>query len=298
VVAPVHTAIAVLEALCDHRYLFPSSSVVQFRARMPRDHARTVGRITEDIGNLISWVNETFDPGALAAIPPDPVKHIHPRRLRRTLAYFIVRRPRGLIAAALQYGHVSTRVTLSYAGAADDSWLEDIAVERLEMIVDQVERDQVLLEGDEHVSGSAAQEYRNRVGKAAARFAGRVVVTVRGAERLLAQSDPAIYHGEAMTCVWRAETASCRKELIELGLAPNEEPDESRCRSDCLNLAYTDRDIDQLRERLASLEAGATDPLSPRPQRERAAAQAATVRDAINRHEQTRPGHGNESEQP
>jgi hypothetical protein len=31
------------------------------------------------------------------------------------LARFIVRRPRGLIAAALQYGHVDTKVTLNYA---------------------------------------------------------------------------------------------------------------------------------------------------------------------------------------
>jgi hypothetical protein len=44
---------------------------------------------------------------------------LHGSRFRRTLAYFIVRRPRGLIAAALQYSHVSTKVTLRYAGEGD-----------------------------------------------------------------------------------------------------------------------------------------------------------------------------------
>ncbi len=29
--------------------------------------------------------------------PSDPLKNVHPARFRRTLAYFIVRRPRGLI---------------------------------------------------------------------------------------------------------------------------------------------------------------------------------------------------------
>jgi hypothetical protein len=48
-----------------------------------------------------------------------------------------VRRPRGLIAAALQYAHVSTKVTLSYAGEGDTSWLEDLAVEKLEMGLEQ-----------------------------------------------------------------------------------------------------------------------------------------------------------------
>ncbi len=65
---------------------------------------------------LLSWVNATFAAeGAGPVIPPDPTKHLHGSRFRRTLAYFIVRRPRGLIAAALQYAHVSTKVTLSYA---------------------------------------------------------------------------------------------------------------------------------------------------------------------------------------
>jgi hypothetical protein len=59
----------------------------------------------------------------------------------RTLAYFIVRRPRGLIAAALQYGHVSTRVTLNYSGIADTTWMEDLAVERLELVLEQADRD-------------------------------------------------------------------------------------------------------------------------------------------------------------
>ncbi len=69
-------------------------------------------------------------------------------------------------------------------------------------------------------------------------------------------------------------------------------PDEAECRSTCRNLAYTDRDVGRLRGRLAALDAGAADPLAPRPLRDRAAAQAAGVRSIVDRHESSRPaGH-------
>lgn len=203
------------------------------------------------------------------------------------MAYFIVRRPRGLIAAALQYGHVATKVTLSYAGDADISWMDDLAIERLEFVVDQIDTDWAAIEDGEHVSGPSANEYRQRVARAAP-FAGRVVTAVRSAERLLAQADPNIHHGEGMTCVWRAETAACRRARIEAGLPALDAPEQSECRSTCQNLAYTDRDIEQLRGRLTVLEQGSRDPLAPRPRRERAAALADQARAVIEGHERSR----------
>ncbi|MFE8005952.1 hypothetical protein [Streptomyces sp. NPDC057418] len=86
------------------------------------------------------------------SLPGDPIKHLHASRFRRTLAYFIVRRPRGLIAAALQYGHLKTKVTLNYAAQGDDSWLDDVAVERLEMALEQSEDDWTRLEEDKSTS--------------------------------------------------------------------------------------------------------------------------------------------------
>jgi hypothetical protein len=155
-------------------------------------------------------------------------------------AHFMVRQPRGLIAAALQYGHVSTKVTLSYAGRADTSWLDDLALEQLEMVLDQAGQDMAGLRDGEHVSGPSADEYRARVERAAA-FAGRTVTGVRSAARLLASADPDIHHGEAMTYVWRAETAACRAARLAAGLPGGDAPDESECRSSCANLAHRPR---------------------------------------------------------
>jgi hypothetical protein len=147
----------------------------------------------------------------------------------------------------------------------DDSWLDDVAVERLEMVLEQSEDDWTRLDEDnEHVSGPAAAEYRRRTAGAAT-FLGRTVRAQASVKRLLEQSDTDIHHGEAMTCVHCAETAECRKEKLLLGLPADDGPDESLCHSACANLAYTDRDIADHRKRLPVLEAEAHDPMTPRP---------------------------------
>lgn len=289
VVEPVHAAVSMLESLSASPLLFPST-IVMANDRRPGDGNARVSRfMTRDIGQFIEWINRTF-PGAGGSptIPPDPAGVIYPRRFRRSLAYFIVRRPRGLIAAALQYGHLSTTVTLSYAGSADTSWTEDLAVERLELVLEQSDHDRELLAVGEHVSGPAAAQYKGRVARMA-RFAGRTVTGVRNAERLLASTDADIHHGEAMTCVWQSETAACRNARLAEGLPAGDTPEQAECRTTCQNLAYTDRDIARLRERLVALDAAASDPLAPRPLQDRSSDQASLVRDIITRHDSSNP---------
>ncbi|MFG3527425.1 hypothetical protein ACGF8B_11810 [Streptomyces sp. NPDC047917] len=156
-------------------------------------------------------------------------------------------------------------------------------MEKLELIIGQIEDDARRLDAGEHVSGPSAQEYRDRVARSAP-FAGRVVTGVRDVERLLEQADPAVHHEQGMTCVWRAATAACRKAKLTLGLPGADAPDEAECRSTCVNLAYTDRDIAELQQELVVLQAAAADPLAPKPRRDRAAAQVAQDLTIIERH--------------
>ena len=151
-------------------------------------------------------------------------------------------------------------------------------------MLEQADRDWTLLGDGEHVSGPSAQEYRDRVARIR-RFDGRVVNQARNIERLLARTDSNIHHGEAMTCVYTAETAACRKARTDQGLPAADAPHESECRTACQNLAWTDRDISRLRSRLTDLDASAADSLAPRPLRDRAAAQASRARDIIARHQ-------------
>ncbi|MFE5592296.1 hypothetical protein [Streptomyces sp. NPDC056549] len=74
----------------------------------------------------------------------------------QAIAWFIRRRPRGLVAAAIQYGHAHTRMLQGYAGSYDSGFPDEYAFEdwlyRLEILSEDAE---VFDEG-EHVSGAAA----------------------------------------------------------------------------------------------------------------------------------------------
>ncbi|MFG3410220.1 hypothetical protein [Streptomyces sp. NPDC048142] len=131
--------------------------------------------------------------------------------------------------------------------------------------------------------GPAAGEYRHRV-RRQARFAGRVVTACRNVQRLLDQTNPNIQHGEAMTCVWRLETAACHKARLDAGLPPEDGPNEAECQSSCTNLVYTDRNIVEQRRLQGQWEAAAADQFSPRPLRDRAAALAKNSRAIIEDH--------------
>ena len=266
------------------------------RPEAPRRGQSTPGcraASTRDLEEFTAWVNATFTAaGGARPIPPDPTRHMHPSRFRRPSPTSSSAARAGLIAAALQYGHVSTRVTLAYAGDADTSWMDDLAVERLELMLEQA-----------GARPAAARRRRTRQRALCRRVpkpASRAPPVsrprghrVRNVERLLARADANVHHGEAMTCVWSTETAACRKAKLAAGLPADDAPDEAECRSTCLNLAYTDRDIGQLRRRLAALvDAGAADPLAPRPLRDRAGGPGRRRRSIIARHESTRPaGH-------
>jgi integrase len=297
VVGPVHAAVAMLEDLNGQDLLFPA--VVAHPGPRPDNEgqARKQTIINANIQQFIDWVNTTFvSTDGTPAIPPDPQGPIYGSRFRRTLAYFIVRRPRGLIAAALQYGHVQTKVTLGYSGTADTGWMEDLAIERLEFILEQNDEDWTRLEAGEHVSGPAVAEYRARLAHAR-RFAGRMIPQVRNARRLLNQADPDIHHGQAMTCVWRPETAACHKDRRDPDLPAPDGPDQAECRSTCQNLAYTDRDIQQMTAEVTAMERAAADPLAPRPLRDRAAARAVQRRVIITRHHASRPANERRDEE-
>ncbi|MFD8731172.1 hypothetical protein [Streptomyces sp. NPDC059611] len=119
----VATAVAVLERLHTSTWLFPATLFTDGRdgATILRSRvggSRSETRINHDIAEFLAWV-ETYctEHGRSDRIPPDPVHPvIYSARLRRTLAWFIVRRPRGLVAAAIQYGHLRVQMTLGYAG--------------------------------------------------------------------------------------------------------------------------------------------------------------------------------------
>ncbi|KAA0022782.1 hypothetical protein FOY51_12745 [Antrihabitans cavernicola] len=264
VAEPVATAIGVLENLHHEQLLFPhmlgehKSGPREFRT----GQARTTGGINVDIADMIGWVNTyCAATGRGDSIPPDPTDpNIPARRLRRTLAWFIARKPRGLVAAAIQYGHLKVQMTVGYAGSYASGFPDDLAFEewlaRLDLLASANER----LDEGEYVSGPAAATYRHRV-DAAQRFAGHVLRTTSDARTLLANPDLQIYPGHGMTCVFDPRRAACH--LSRDDTDTRRTPDLSDCRPNCVNIARTDRDIDELATDVERLRLLVDDPLAP-----------------------------------
>jgi integrase len=264
VAEPVATAIAVLERLHDQQLLFPRSLHPRTR-RQPgarAGRARTAANITGDINDLITWVNAYCrDNHRGDDIPADPtLARISPRRLRRTLAWFIARKPRGLVAAAIQYGHVKVQMTLGYAGTYASGFPDELAFEDWLQRLDTLAGAQRQLDAGEHVSGPAADTYRHRV-RDASRFAGRVLRTARETRALLANPELQIFPGNGMTCVLDPQRAACKLSSDEK--SQQRTPDLDDCRPNCVNIARTDRDIQVIREQVAVLREAVDDPLAP-----------------------------------
>jgi hypothetical protein len=94
VVEPVHIAIGMLEGLSCSPFLFPASLVNAQDRRPAAHHARASRYMTRDLEQFTTWINSAFvQADGKPTIPPDPSKHIHPSRFRRTLAHFVVRKP-------------------------------------------------------------------------------------------------------------------------------------------------------------------------------------------------------------
>lgn len=245
-------AVEVLERLHTSELLFPKTLRPKaIRGTTQRPNARTgtaqtAAKMTTDIAAFIGWVNDYCarhqrnDP-----IPKDADGNITGKRFRRTLAWHIVRRPRGLVAAAIQYNHISTLVTQGYSGNYHSGFPNELTMERwLERVEHLTDIDQYLETGG-HVSGPAAKQLRERTHQATAKFQGRALPTRRQAEKLLADPSLQVFKGEGLHCVFDKAKALCTK--------TEDVPNLGQCYSACGNIARTDDDILEVKTALERL---------------------------------------------
>jgi integrase len=259
VAEPVAHAIAVLEQMHASDLLF--SAVVLGKKPSGRDRARSTAEIGETITEFIDWVNVYCRAGGRRdTIPADPAGVITPSRFRRTLAWFICHRPRGLVACALQYGHLHVQMTLGYSGTYASGFPDETALEQWLTRLEDLEDAERRLQAGEHVSGPAADRYRARVWGGSDRFAGRVIRSGRQASSVLANPSLQIYPGEGMTCVFDPSTALCQMRATTSG-DDRSIPDLNDCRPACRNIARTDRDMAGVRQHAARLRPLVDDPL-------------------------------------
>ena len=263
VIEPVARAVDVLEQLHSHELLFPVAALGINAGRSATLSARTA-TVNRHIGNLIEWCNQSAGASGRLIIPPDPNGPVTIMKFRRTVAWFIYRLPRGLIALGSQYGHINLLQSEGY-GRRAWSGMSDVLDELAFVIRDRLEAGYKELAAGEGVSGPAAERFVESVMEYKAQFRGSVL-TRHDAKTLLRNPNLQVYDNpqQHLACCYNESQALChpsndRRPGIE------QSPDLLRCDPRCANAARTDSHIAGLGDEVKHLEAQIASPMTPVP---------------------------------
>ncbi|MEU8205880.1 hypothetical protein [Streptosporangium sp. NPDC049046] len=281
-IPPVVRAIRILEHIVPDGLLF-SSAAHDFSRRRELVGSATKTAMGDRIERFVTWANTlAADLGRpYEIIPADPHGAIGTARFRRTLAWHIARRPGGLVALAIQYGHLRTAVSGHYASRSRDGVHDLLDIETARATADTLaELNDTLATGD-GISGPAARRAIQAAAHAPA-YAG-AVLTARDARNLLANPALAVHNNPhaLLLCVYDPRKALCRRQGQQAA------PSLDRCVADCANISRTDQQAHQLVLKAEALEKQAAG-LVPEPLAERLRARADTLRLYADQHECTR----------
>jgi integrase len=186
-------------------------------------------------------------------------------QFRRTLAWFIARRPGGAIAGTIQYRHHSIQMFEGYAGTSDSGFRAEVEAEQT---LERGEQLFAMIEAHEHhdLSGPAADQAHSRLTNLERKtaYAGSVVTDPKRLAKIMRRDDPKIYLGRFVTCVYDPNKALCRRQHTLGG--DGLKPDLGSCQPLwCRNVALTAANRRALTEQLQKLDEhlGAADLLAP-----------------------------------
>ncbi|WP_406140242.1 hypothetical protein OH828_26750 [Streptomyces anulatus] len=273
-VPQVVNAVRVLEALGPGNGLLFAAEVHDPRLPERRSsrslaHATMANRMT----SFIEWVNTHAEALGRSSeiIPPDPHGPVGAGRFRRTLAWHIARRPGGLVALAVQYGHMRTLISEGYAARSRGGIRDLLDFETARTVAENLSNINEAMHQGEGVSGPAARRLIHASVTEHQRFGG-MIATTRQARGLLADPTLNVFENEEafLLCNYDREKALCHPSRG----GSDEAPSLDRCRSRCVNIARTDHHADRMAAAAENLRTQAASPLLPEPLAERLRAKA------------------------
>ncbi|MFF3246880.1 integrase [Streptomyces sp. NPDC002870] len=286
-VPQVVTTVRVLERLGEHGLLFAAE------LHDPRQPERRGGRslaiatMSNRIESFIEWVNTHAEGRGRQAevIPDDPHGRVGTGRFRRTLAWHIARRPGGLVALAVQYGHMRTLISQGYGSRSRGGIHDLLDFETARNVAEHLSEVHEAIQDGEGVSGPAARRLINAAAQEHHRFGG-MIASVRQARSLLADPTLNVFENKEAFLFCNYDRA---KALCHPGRGgKNTAPSLDRCRSNCANIARTDDHARQLREAADILGQQAVSGLIPEPLADRLLERAASLAELADKHEDER----------
>lgn len=280
-ITPVVNAIRVLERMVPQGHLLFERSAHDMNHRTGSGSLKHSG-LRSRIDAFADWANTESAKHQLPheTIPADPHGKIGTKRFRRSLAWHIARRPNGLVALAIQYGHLRTVVSAGYASRGRGGIHELIDIETARTVADTVADLHDDLANGTGVSGPAARQ-AIKAAAVAPRFVG-TVITSRTARKLLANEDAMLYDNphSLLLCHYKRAQALCHRD------GAKDTPRLDHCVPGCGNTVRTDDHAIQLRQRADQLDRQADH--VPGPLAERLQATANRLRGYADTHDHTR----------
>ncbi|MCA1217841.1 integrase [Streptomyces sp. 8L] len=275
-ITPVVHAIRVLERIVPAEALLFDATHHDFARSRKMRGALKNGAMNQRIEEFITWVNQEAERHSLRDqhVPKDPHGAIGLARFRRTLAWHIARRPGGLIALAIQYGHMRTvldaRTSSGYGSRSRRGIHSALDIETALAAADTAAQLRDRLAAGEKISGPAARRAITAAAEAP-RFEGRIVTAkfAKQAADYLARDGLVLFDNPdaCLICVFKRDNALC--EPGPDATAPN----QYDCRPGCGNAIRLDSHADQLIEGATLTEQLAAVTPEPLAARLRAAAQ-------------------------
>lgn len=264
---PVVKAIRIAERLTQEGYLFGGV--------IPETMKKRIENFTMWASDLAKHFGRPHE-----VIPVDKYGSVGVSRFRRTLAWHIARRPGGLVALAIQYGHMRTAMSVGYASRSRDGIHDLLDVETALSVADTLAALNDDLTNGSGVSGSAARRAINAA-QHAPEFAGSIV-TARQARALLQNPSLAVYDNPSamLMCVYKPDRALCNR------VTNRESPRLDQCVSSCSNIARLDSHAQLMRQEAESLDGQALN--VPEPLGHRMRARAELLRDTADQHDRSR----------
>lgn len=269
VIAPVAKAIDVLEQLHDDDLLLPAEKFSGRKAstgQVVRDSLvnRLLSRYVDQVNDLADALDRPHE-----RVPADPDGNITLGRFRRTLAWFIYRRPAGRIALGVQYGHLQGFTSDGYGSRVSNGLRDVFPMEEAYAIADTLNDAADRLEAGEHVSGPAADRFIAGVSEYAATYQGQYL-TPRQAAKLRRNPLLRIYDNseQMVACVYDATKALCHPDN-QRTQDQAATPDLTRCVPGCTNGARTDTHVQQIEDQMAWHQQQVDAEETPEPLRQR-----------------------------
>ncbi|MFD5147111.1 integrase [Streptomyces sp. NPDC058401] len=280
-------AVRVLERFSGGGLLFAAETHDKRQPERRSGRSLQLSTLNNRIERFTQWVNTHAEGRGREAemIPEDPHGPIGTSRFRRTLAWHIARRPGGLVALAVQYGHMRTLVSEGYGSRSRGGIHDLLDFETARNVAEHLSEVHEAIQDGEGISGPAARRLIHSAAHEHHRFGG-IITSVRQARSLLADPTLNVFENKEAFLFCNYDRA---KALCHPGRGgKNEAPSLDRCKLNCANIARTDTHARQLREAADNLEWQASSGLAPEPLTDRMQERAQGLIELADQHDNDR----------